>query len=61
MSYERQHSPETTDDEVDGSAPTERKPVLAQAQAPSHGAALSVLWWRDVPIDDEEPQKPETD
>jgi hypothetical protein len=45
MSDERLPSPQSTDDAVDDSAPTERDPRPRRSITPSRGIALSVLWW----------------
>lgn len=47
---------------ADAAAPTERAPSVAPGPPPSHGAALSVLWWRDPgAADKDDEDKPETD
>jgi hypothetical protein len=48
MSDERLASPQSTDDAVDDSAPTERDPAARRRITPSRGVAMSVLWWLEA-------------
>jgi hypothetical protein len=48
MSDERLPSPQSTDDAVDDSAPTERDPGPRRSMTPPRGVALSVLWWLEA-------------